>query len=422
MSVLVFILLLLLFLINVPVAIALAMAATFVFILQGDVPLIAIMQRMFNAVDSFPLLAIPLFILAGKLMEHGGISKRLIRLADVIVGRIRGGLGLVSVLACTFFAAISGSAAATTAAVGSLLIPAMVKKGYDRNFATAIQAAGGTVGIMIPPSVPLILFGVAAGASISDLFIAGILPGIVVVASLMLLVYVISVMHGYGGGERYSFKDFVLAFKDASLGLMMPVIILGGIYGGIFTPTEAAVVAVVYGLIVGVVVYREIKWKDLIDIFNSTVIISSVIMFIIAGAAIFGYYLTREKIPAQITEFMLSLTDNWIVALLIINLLLLIIGVFLETAAAIIILTPILAPIATALGIDIVHFGIIMIVNLAIGFITPPVGINLFVAANIAGTKLESLLKAIIPFILTMVISLLIISYIPAISLFFLGR
>lgn len=422
MALVLFILLMVLFLINVPIAVALGLASTLVFFLDGNVSLIVIIQRMFNSVDSFPLMAIPFFILAGKLMESGGISQRLIHLANVIFGRVKGGLGIVSIVACAFFAAISGSAAATTAAVGALMIPAMVNKGYDKSFATAIQAAGGTIGIMIPPSVPLVLYGVAAGVSVSDLFIAGIVPGLFVMVSLILLVYLISLKEGYGGGEKFGFKDFFKAFFDAFLALMMPVIILGGIYGGIFTPTEAAVVAVVYGLIVGIFIYREIKFKDLINIFSSSVVVTAVIMFIIAGASVFGYYLTRQRIPAELTELMLGVTENWIIALLIINLLLLICGVFLETSAAIIILTPILVPIASALGIDLVHFGIIMIVNLGIGFITPPVGVNLFVAANIAGTKFESLLKAIVPFILIMIIDVIIISFIPEISLFLLGE
>ena len=421
MALVLFILLMVLFLINVPIAVALGLASTLVFFLDGNVSLIVIIQRMFNSVDSFPLMAIPFFILAGKLMESGGISRRLIHLANVIFGRVKGGLGIVSIVACAFFAAISGSAAATTAAVGALMIPAMINKGYDKSFATAIQAAGGTIGIMIPPSVPLVLYGVAAGVSVSELFIAGIVPGLFVMVSLILLVYLISLKEGYGGGEKFGFKDFIKAFFDAFLALMMPVIILGGIYGGIFTPTEAAVVAVVYGLIVGVFIYREIKLKDLSKIFSSSVVVTAVIMFIIAGASVFGYYLTRQRIPAELTELMLSVTDNWIIALLIINLLLLICGVFLETSAAVIILTPILVPIASALGIDLVHFGIIMIVNLGIGFMTPPVGVNLFVAANIAGTKFESLVKAIVPFVLIMIVDVLIISFIPGISLFFLG-
>ena len=263
MALVLFILLMVLFLINVPIAVALGLASTLVFFLDGNVSLIVIIQRMFNSVDSFPLMAIPFFILAGKLMESGGISRRLIHLANVIFGRVKGGLGIVSIVACAFFAAISGSAAATTAAVGALMIPAMINKGYDKRFPTAIQAAGGTIGIMIPPSVPLVLYGVAAGVSVSELFIAGIVPGLFVMVSLILLVYLISLKEGYGGGEKFGFKDFFKAFFDAFLALMMPVIILGGIYGGIFTPTEAAVVAVVYGLIVGVFIYREIKLKDL---------------------------------------------------------------------------------------------------------------------------------------------------------------
>jgi len=421
MTALLFIMLLVLFLINVPIAVALGLSAAVVFFVDGQVSLIVLMQRMFNSVASFPLLAIPFFILAGKLMENGGISRRLIHLANVMFGRINGGLAIVSIIACAFFAAISGSAAATTAAIGSLLIPAMVKKGYDKSFSTAVQAAGGTIGVMIPPSVPLVLYGVTAGVSISSLFIAGILPGLLVVGSLLILVYAISLIKGYGGGEAFSFKDFLKALYDAILAILMPVIILGGIYGGFFTPTEAAVIAVVYGLIVGVFVYKEIKISDLVDIFSSSVVISAVIMFIIAGASAFGYYLTRARIPRELTELMLGVTDNWIIALLIINALLLVVGIFLETSAAIIILTPILVPIVSALGIDLVHFGIIMIFNLAIGFVTPPVGINLFVAANIAGTKFESLMKAIIPFLIIMILDVIIISFIPGISLFLVG-
>lgn len=418
MTSILFFLLIVLFLIGVPIAVSLGMASSLVFLINGDVSLIALMQRMFNSVGSFPLLAIPFFILAGKLMENGGISRRLIHLANVVFGRVTGGLGIVSIIACAFFAAISGSAAATTAAVGSLLIPAMVNKGYDKNFSTAIQAAGGTIGVMIPPSVPLVLYGVTAGVSISSLFIAAIVPGTLVVLSLVILVYVISYIKGYGGGDKFTFKEFIKAFADAILAILMPVIILGGIYGGVFTPTEAAVVAVIYGLIVGLFIYREIKFKDLVEVFSSTVLISSVIMFIIAGASVFGYYLTRARVPAELTELMLGVTTNWIIALLIINLLLLFVGTFLETSAAIIILTPILVPIVSALEIDLVHFGIIMIFNLAIGFVTPPVGLNLFVAANIANTKFESLVKAIIPFIIVMILDIIIISFIPSISLF----
>ena len=420
---LLFIILFTLFIINVPIAVALGMSAAIVFVVQDSVPLIVAIQRMFNAASNFPLLAIPFFILAGKLMESGGISRRLIHLANVIVGSIRGGLAMVSVMACTFFGAISGSGAATTAAVGSLLIPAMVRKGYDKSFSTAIHAAaGGTAGIVLPPSVPLILYGVTASVNIGDLFIAGIIPGLFIALTLAVFVYIVSIKKGYGGGDAFGFRDFLIALRDAILPLLMPVIILGGIYGGVFTPTEASVVAVIYGLVVGLFIYRELKLKDLVNIFTSATVTTSVIMFIIACAAIFGNLLARERVPEMITGLMLGFTDSWIVALLLINLVLLVLGTCMETAAAIIILTTILVPIAVAMDINLVHFGIIMIVNLAIGLITPPVGINLFVAANIAGIKFEKIVIAIVPFVLIMIVNLLIISFLPVMSLLLLGR
>ena len=418
-SILLFTFLIILFVINVPIAVALGLSAALVFIITGDVPLLVVIQDMYNAVDSFPLMAVPFFILAGKLMETGGISERLIAFASTMVGRMRGGLGLVSIITCIFFAAISGSSAATAAAVGSIMIPAMVKKGYDANFSGAIQASGGTVGVMIPPSIPLVLYGVAAGASISDLFIAGIGPGILVGLSLMVMAYFISRKHNFGGGEKSSFVDFLKAFKNSIWGLLMPVIILGGIYGGIFTPTEAAVVAVVYGLIIGLFVYKEIKWKDLSRIFSESVITTSIIMFIIATASIFSSLLAREQIPQKISAFMLEITDSVVITLIIINILLLIVGTFMETSAAIIILTPILAPVVMMMGVNPVHFGIIMVVNLAIGMVTPPVGINLFIVTNIAkDVRFEKLVRAVVPFLIIMVVDILLITFIPSISLF----
>ncbi|MFS0820231.1 TRAP transporter large permease [Bacillus sp. 1P02SD] len=422
MAWLLFGILLVLFFINIPIAIALGLASMIVLMIQDNVPLMVIVQKMFTATDSFTLMAVPFFILAGKLMEVGGISKRLVDFAMTIVGRMHGGLAIVSVVTCMFFAAISGSGAATTAAVGAIMIPAMVQKGYDKSFSTAIQAAGGTIGVMIPPSVPLILFGVIAGASISDLFIAGILPGIFVGLSLILVAYFISRKRGYGKEEKSSMRDVFTSFNRAILAILMPVIILGGIYGGVFTPTEASVVAVVYGLIVGLFIYREIKWKDLPEIFIQSAVTSAVIMFIIACASIFGFILTREQIPLQITNTLLEISSNPIIVLIIINVILLIVGTFLETSAAIIIMAPILLPVVTAVGIDPVHFGIIMVVNLAIGFITPPVGINLFVASNIANLRLEKVVRAIIPFLIMLIVDIIIISFVPEISLFFLDK
>ncbi|MFS0557189.1 TRAP transporter large permease [Brevibacillus sp. 179-C9.3 HS] len=418
MGTILFLTLLVLLILNVPIAVALGLSVVVVFMLEGNIPLLVVIQKMFNGTDSFPLMAIPFFLLAGKLMETGGISARLIRFANTIVGNLPGGLAIVAVMGCTFFAAISGSSAATTAAVGGILIPHMVKKGYNVRFSAALHATGGTIGVMIPPSVPMVLYGVAASASISDLFIAGIGPGVLVAISLILYSYWISKKNGWGGGEKHTPQEIWLAFKDAILAILMPIIILGGIYGAIFTPTEAAVVAVIYGLVVGLFVYREIKWKDLGEIFTGAASMTAVIMLIIATANAFGYLMTRENIPQEIAQFMLGITDSTIITLLIINILLLILGTFMETAVTIILLTPILLPIATSLGIDPVLFGVIMVVNSAIGMLTPPVGINLLVAGNIAKLQNTEIERAVIPFLIIMIVDLLLITYIPEISLF----
>nr|WP_206767798.1 TRAP transporter large permease [Brevibacillus formosus] len=413
-----FLTLLVLLILNVPIGVALGLSVVVVFMLEGNIPLLVVIQKMFNGTDSFPLMAIPFFLLAGKLMETGGISARLIRFANTIVGNLPGGLAIVAVMGCTFFAAISGSSAATTAAVGGILIPHMVKKGYNVRFSAALHATGGTIGVMIPPSVPMVLYGVAASASISDLFIAGIGPGILVAISLILYSYWISKKNGWGGGEKHTIKEIWEAFKDAILAILMPIIILGGIYGAIFTPTEAAVVAVIYGLVVGLFVYREIRWRDLGEIFAGSASMTAVIMLIIATANAFGYLMTRENIPQEIAQFMLGITDSTIITLLIINILLLILGTFMETAVTIILLTPILLPITNSLGIDPVLFGVIMVVNSAIGMLTPPVGINLLVAGNIAKLQNTEIERAVIPFLVIMIVDLMLITYIPEISLF----
>ncbi|HLR65754.1 TRAP transporter large permease [Virgibacillus alimentarius] len=418
MATLLFILLLVLIVINVPIAIALGLATIVVFIVAGNVPLVILPQKMFAALDSFPLMAAPFFILAGKLMEHGGISERLIGFAQSLVGQFKGGLAHVSIVACVFFAAISGSANATTAAIGSIMIPAMVKAGYDRNFATAIQAAGGTTGIVIPPSVPLVLYGVSASVSISSLFIAGIVPGILLGVSLMIVAYIVSSVKGYGkGAEKTNIKRIVKAFKESILALFMPIIILGGIYGGFFTPTEASVVAVVYGFIVGWFVYKKINLKILRKILVSSSVTTSVILFIIATAALFGMLLTRENVPQNIANMFLEADLSPFVILLLLNLFLLVVGTFMETIASIIILTPILLPVATSIGVDPTHFGIIMITNLAIGLITPPVGVALFVGAQVGNARYEGVVKAILPFLFMMIVDVLLITFIPGLTL-----
>lgn len=422
MGTILFVSLLILLLLNVPIAVALGLSVVIAFVIEGKMPLLVVIQKMFNGTDSFPLMAVPFFLLAGKLMETGGISARLIHFANTLVGRVPGGLAIVSIMSCTFFAAISGSSAATTAAVGGLLIPHMVQKGYDVRFSAALQATGGTIGVMIPPSVPMVLYGVSASTSINDLFIAGIGPGILVAISLILYAYWVSKKQGWGGGEAHTFADFCKSLKDAILALLMPIIILGGIYGGVFTPTEAAVVAVVYGLVVGLFIYKEIKWRDLGEIFAGTASMTAVIMLIIATANAFGFLMTRENIPQEIAQYMLGITDNPIITLLIINILLLILGTFMETAVTIILLTPILLPIVLSLGIDPVLFGVIMVVNSAIGMLTPPVGLNLLVAGNIAKLRNDEMEKAVLPFLLIMIVDLLLITYIPEISLFLVGK
>lgn len=418
MATILFVTLLVLLVINVPIAVALGLSVVVAFVLEGNMPLLVIIQKMFSGTDSFPLMAIPFFLLAGKLMETGGISARLIKFANTVVGTMPGGLAIVAVIGCTFFAAISGSSAATTAAVGGILIPHMVKKGYDVRFSASLHAAGGTIGVMIPPSVPMVLYGVAASTSINDLFIAGIGPGILVAISLAIYAIWISKKNGWGGGEKHTVAEVLQAFKDAILAILMPVIILGGIYGGIFTSTEAAVVAVVYGLIVGLFIYKEIKWKDLGSIFTSAATLTAAIMLIIATANAFGYLMTRENIPQGIAQFMLGITDSVVVTMLIINIFLLIMGTFMETSVIIILLTPILLPVILALGIDPVLFGVIMVVNSAIGMLTPPVGINLLVAGKIAKLPNTAIERAVIPFLIIMIVDLMLITYVPEISMF----
>ena len=417
MSLVLFVTAVILLLIGAPIAVSLGLSATAALYFIGHMDLLIVPQRMFGAMDSFPLMAIPFFILAGNLMAEGGISKRLIVFANRLVGRFHGGLAIVSVLAGIFFAAISGSGAASTAALGTILIPSMVKKGYNKEFSASIQACSGSIGVIIPPSIPLVLYGIGSGTSIGDLFLGGFGPGVIVGLSIMLVGYIISRRRGYGKEDPATRSEVWEAFKDALLGLLMPVIILGGIYGSIFTPTEAAVVAVIYGYIVGAWVYRELTWKKLQETLTSSVITTAIIMIIIGCAALFALVLTREKIPQDIAVFLLGVSRNPIVILAIVNVFLLMVGMVMETAAAIIILTPILVPIIIALGINPVHFGIIMITNLGIGLVTPPVGINLYVASNVARTRMDLVIRQVWPFIIAMIVALFLITYVPQITL-----
>ncbi|MDN5302680.1 MAG: hypothetical protein PWQ60_2194 [Thermoanaerobacteraceae bacterium] len=405
--------------IGLPIAVVLGLSSILALSTYSKIPLMVVAQRMFTATDSFPLMAIPFFMMAGALMETGGISRRLINLANKIVGGLPGGLALVGIVTCMFFAAISGSGPATVAAIGSILIPAMVDAGYDLGFAAAVMAAAGAIGVIIPPSIPMVTYGVVGGVSIGSIFLGGFGSGIVVGLLLLIVSYVISKKRGYRGSEkRSSFIDLLKAIKDAFWALLMPVIILGGIYGGIFTPTEAAAVAVVYGFLVGFLIYRELKIKDLPKIFVNTAVSTSVVMFIIATAQVFGWIMTSQRIPEAIAQGFINLSSNPYVILLLVNILLLIVGCFMETNAAIIILAPIFIPLMIKIGVDPILFGIIMVVNLAIGMVTPPLGVNLFVACGIGKLTLERISKAVVPFILAMVAALLLITYIPDISMF----
>lgn len=411
-------------LIGVPIAVSLGVAALVAIFFGTEFPLDLIAQKAFTSLDSFPLLAIPFFMLAGMLMGRGGISSRLLTLASTMVGWITGGLSLVTVVACMFFAALAGSGPATIAAIGGFMIPAMIAKKYDVGFSAAVPAAAGSVGVILPPSIPFVLFGAIGSVSVGAMFLAGILPGILIGLVILLTSYLISKKRGYKAEEEtteFKFKDVLKAIWDAKWALLIPIIVLGGIYGGIVSPTEAAVAAVVYALIIGVFVYKELDMKGLYKCFLDTVIINATTMIIISFSVSFAFFLTLEQIPGTIANALINLTENPILILLIVIVFLLIVGMFIDTISALVVLTPILLPVVTAVGVDPVHFGVIMVSTLAVGFVTPPLGVNLFVASSVGKVKFEKIVTAIIPFIIVMIIAVLIIAFIPQISLWLPG-
>ncbi len=418
MSAAMFIAMLLCFAFSISIAVSIGFASVVGIHLFGTAPMLVIPKEIFSAIDKFPLAAIPFFILAGNLMEVGGISRRLVNFAKSIVGGLQGGLAITCVLTCMIFAAVSGSSVATTFAIGAILIPAMIKHGYPTPFATALQATAAELGVIIPPSIPMILYGVSAEVSIGELFVAGFGPGILIGSALILFVWIWSKIKGHGKDDHVGRLPFGQAVKEASLALMMPVIILGGIYGGIFTPTEASVVAVVYALVVGMLIYREISFAAVVPIFKKSVISSAVIMFIIANAGLFSYLITRAGVPEAIGDFLKAHLTSPILFLLGVNAALFLIGMFIETSASIIVLAPILAPVAVKFGVDPVHFGTIMVVNLALGMITPPFGVNLFAACAVAKTSLDKIITALIPFVLVILSCLMVVTYVPQVSLF----
>lgn len=412
--------LLLTLMLSIPIGICLGVAtmAVMLFSDQGP-PLVLLARSVVTGADSFPLIAVPLFILAGEVMQRGGMSRRLVELANSIIGRIRAGMAYVNVLASVFFAAISGSSPATVAAIGSNLIPEMEKLGYSRKFSASLTASSGMIGVMIPPSIPFIIYGVTAEVSIGKLFLAGVLPGILFAVMFMVTARIL-----VRNKENYSEVEdtpepirFRVALRQASWALAVPGIILGGIYGGIFTPTEAGAVAVIYSLLVGLFIYKDISFSDVPKILTDSSKTSGTILILVIMATAFGRLLVLNQTPNKLAVWLTDFSSNPEVILLIMNVMLLIIGMFMETIASIIIMTPILLPIALAIGVDPILFGVILTVNLAIGFCTPPLGVNLFVASGISGVSIEKLSIAILPFFIGMLILLGFITYVPEISL-----
>ncbi len=402
---------------SISIAVSIGGSAVLGIALFDSRQLILVPKEMFSAIDKFPLAAIPFFILAGHLMETGGISRRLVNFAKSLVGGVQGGLPMTCVLTCMIFAAVSGSSVATTFAIGAILIPALVKHGYPVGYAASLQATSAELGVVIPPSIPLILFGVSAEVSIGELFIAGFGPGLLIGGALMLFVHLWCRFKGLGKTDGDGRSPLWVATREACWALLMPVIILGGIYGGVFTPTEASVVAVFYALAVGLLVHRELKLANVVAVFRKSVISSAVIMFIIANAGLFAFLITRAGIPDAIGVWLTEVLKSPAWFLLGVNAALFVIGMFIETSAAIIVLAPILVPVAVHFGVDPVHFGIIMVVNLAMGMITPPFGVNLFAACTVAKISLDRIIGHLLPFVLVIMACLMLITYVPQISL-----
>lgn len=420
-----------LILVSVPIAISLGITSIVtLFLIDGTRGLTLIGNIMYTSISKFTLLAIPFFILAGVIMEYSGISRRLINFAQSLVGHYKSGIVFVTVFVAVFFAAISGSGPATVAAIGSILIPALVKNGYTKETASSLVASSGSVGIIIPPSIAFIVFAVVAGDQISvtigRLFIAGIVPGILIAVALIVTTLIVRRKNDLKGitthiserKERDSLSDMAKSFFSAFWGLMIPIIILGGIYSGLFTPTEAAVVAVFYGLFVGMFIYRELTVKKLYRVLVEASVQTAIIMLIVSSASLFAHIITSERIARDIANSLLAITENPIIILLIINLILLVAGAFIDAISAFYIFVPIILPVMLFIGVDPTVIGVVMTVNLAIGLFTPPVGLNLYVASGISGVSLASLSKSIIPYLIASIIVLLLITYIPSLSTF----
>ncbi|WP_258360744.1 TRAP transporter large permease [Moorella sulfitireducens] len=403
---------------NVPIAICLGLSSVVALLLTSDIPHMVIMQSMFGNTNNFTLMAVPFFILAGNLMQNGGVSKRLINFCKIIVGGFPGGLGHVAILASMIFAAISGSGPATVAALGLITIPNMAQAGYDKSYACALQAAAGGIGVIIPPSIPMVVYAALASTSVAAMFAGGIIPGIIIGILLMTVNYYLSKKRGYGGEviER-SPKIIWNSFKEAFWALLMPVIILGGIYSGVFTPTEAAGVAVIYGFIVGAFIYKELDLRGIKKMLIDSAIMTSVCMIIMAMAAPFAWVITSEQVAVKIADFFSTFTSKYIF-LLTVNLIFLLIGCFMSSLAALIIVTPLFLPILQTLDINLIHFGVMMVINLELGMMTPPFGVNLFVACGIGRITIEQIALKVLPFVIATIIGLFMIAYIPQLITF----
>ncbi|MDF4893324.1 TRAP transporter large permease [Vibrio parahaemolyticus] len=402
--------------IGLPIAITLALSSM-AYLMMMDIPLTVIPQKMYAGMDSFVLLCVPGFILAGNLMNRGNITEQIVNVSNAMVGHIRGGLGLANVAGSMLFGGVSGTAVADTASIGGVMIPGMSKSGYDTPFAAAVTAASSTIGPIVPPSVPMIIVGTLTGISVGQMFLAGAVPGLLLGFGMMITVYILAIKRNYPKGEKVSFKQLLIELRRSSWAISLTMLILVGIIGGFFTPTEASIVAAFYALIIGLYVYRGLKWVHVPSVLVATAVTSASLLILVGFANVFGWILTSERIPQMIADAILTLSDNKIVVLLIINLLLLLVGSFMETIAALIILFPTLLGVATSVGVDPVHFGIIAVLNLMIGLSTPPVGVCLFVASSIGGISMEKVAKAIVPFLLCNIIVLMLVTYIPGVSL-----
>lgn len=407
--------------IGMPIGYAIGFSSVVTFIFFSDISVSIVPQNAFTGLNSFVLLAVPFFIFAGVIMSEGGIAKRLVDIADSIIGFITGGLGIVAILTSTFFGAITGSGNATTSAVGSLLIPAMEEKKYDRVFSSTLLAAAGSIGIIIPPSIPFVIYGVVTSTSIGDLFIAGILPGLLMALVLIVACFIVSKKNHYGGSDtKPTLKNILVSLKNGIWALLAPVIILGGIYAGIFTPTESAVVAVVYSIVIGMFVYKQLTLKKLANALYKTAILNGVTSFIMGFSGAMCKFITVERIPDVIVDAITSITTNKILILLLINVILLLVGMVIDIIPAIIIIAPIFLPLVVQLGVNPVHFGVIMAMNLGIGFVTPPYGTTLFVASAISGVKVDRMFKTAFFFVGVLCIALLLTTYVPALTMAFL--